>query len=201
MGPDRLLATIRKASIRGTGWITLEHTTQWVRTWRIRNRRIAGYWAQLDAAAMAAVRNPGTSFPCRHVEFQMRDEVLLLRLPSGRELNYPAPRLERGRYGKNQVVFTDMEAGRRRGRHMYGGKWAENLTQAVARDLQVEGMKRLHAAGYRLVMHTHDEVCAETPAGQGSIEDYKRLLTEAPAWAQELPIAAKVFEHDRFKKD
>jgi DNA polymerase len=98
-------------------------------------------------------------------------------------------------------MFTDMEAGRRKGRHMYGGAWAENVTQAVARDLLVEGMKRLRVAGYKLVMHAHDEVCAEMPIGQGSAGEFERLLVEAPAWAQGLPIAAKVFECNRFKKD
>ena len=84
---------------------------------------------------------------------------------------------------------------------MYGGAWAENVTQAVARDLLVEGMKRLRADGYKLVMHAHDEVCAEMPIGQGSVEEFERLLVEVPAWAQGMPIAAKVLECDRFKKD
>jgi DNA polymerase len=157
MGGEKLLATIRKANIKGTEGITLPDTTRWVQTWRAQNTPIVTYWAHLDAAASAAVRNPGTSFPCRSVSFQMRDGVLSLRLPSGRELSYPAPVLQPGRFGKSELTFTNMEAGRRRGKHIYGGAWAENVTQALARDLQVDGMKRLHAAGYKLVMHTHDE--------------------------------------------
>jgi DNA polymerase len=141
MGAEKLLATVRRANIPNTEWITLEDTTRWVQTWRARNPPIVTYWAHLNAAAMAAVRNPGKFFPCRTVSFQMRDRVLLLRLPSGRELSYPAPVLQPGRFGKSELVFTDMEAGRRRGRHMYGGAWAENVTQAVARDLLVEAMK------------------------------------------------------------
>jgi DNA polymerase family A len=201
MGADRLLATIRKANIPNTAGITIEDAARWVRTWRTRNPPIVAYWAQLDATALAAVRNPGTPFPCRGVCFQMCDSVLSLRLPSSRELSYPAPSLEPGRFGKQQLMFTDMEAGRRKGRHMYGGAWAENVTQAVARDLLVEGMKRLRVAGHKLVMHAHDEVCAEMPIGHGSAGEFERLLVEAPAWAQELPIAAKVFECNRFKKD
>jgi DNA polymerase len=202
MGETRLLAEIRKAkNITNTERITLEDGARWVRTWRARNPRIVAYLAQLDATAMAAVRNPGTSFPCRSVSFQMRDGVLSLRLPSGRELSYPAPTVQPGRFGNEQLMFLDMEAGRRVGRHMYGGAWAENVTQAVARDLLVEGMKRLRAAGYKLVMHAHDEVCAEMPIGQGSVEEFERLLVEVPAWAQGMPIAAKVLECDRFKKD
>ena len=201
MGADRLLATIRKSNVPNAAAITREDAERWVRAWRARNPRIVAYWAQLDAAAGAAVRNPGMSFPCRNVSFKMGDGVLSLRLPSGRELSYPAPSLAPGRFGKQQLMFTDMEAGRRKGRHMYGGAWAENVTQAVARDLLVEGMKRLRVAGYKLVMHAHDEVCAEMPIGQGSAGEFERLLVEAPAWAQELPIAAKVFECNRFKKD
>ena len=65
----------------------------------------------------------------------------------------------------------------------------------------VEGMKRLRGAGYELVMHTHDEAVAEMAAGCGSVEEFKRLLVEVPDWARGLPVAAKVFECDRFKKD
>jgi hypothetical protein len=61
----------------------------------------------------------------------------------------------------------------------------------------VEGMKRLRAAGYRLVMHTHDEVCAEMPIGQGSVEEFERLFVAPSGWARGLPVAAKVFECDR----
>ncbi len=197
MGANKLLAQIRKVNASST----LEDAARWVRTWRAKNPRIVTYWAQLNATAMAAVRNPGRSFPCRSITFAMCDSVLSLRLPSGRELNYPAPVIRPGRFGKKQLMFTDMEAGRRRGRHMYGGAWAENATQAVARDLLVEGMKRLRAAGYKLVMHAHDEACAEMPIGEGSLEEFKPLLIEVPAWAQGLPVAAKVFECTRFKKD
>jgi DNA polymerase bacteriophage-type len=201
MGADRLLDTIRKANIPNTSWITREDCARWVKKWRLQNPAIVSYWAALNAAAVTAVRNPGTVVPCHTVTFVMREGTLFARLPSNRELAYPAPTIQPGRFGANQVSFLDMAAGRQRGRTMHGGTWAENVTSAMARDLLVEAMKRLRAAGYKLVMHTHDEIVAEMPAGQGDVETFKRVLAEVPAWAQELPIAAKVFEHHRFKKD
>lgn len=150
---------------------------------------------------MEAVHNPGITIPCRTISFSMREDVLFCLLPSGRELNYPRPVIKPGRFGAAQVTFLDMEAGRQRGKQMYGGKWAENVISAVARDLLVEAMKRLRAAGYALVLHTHDEIVAEMPAGRGSEVEFHRLLTEVPGWARDLPIAAKVFEADRLKKD
>jgi DNA polymerase len=201
MGGDKLLATIRKAHIPNTERITVEETTRWVQKWRQRNPTIVGYWAALDAAAKAAMRNPEVIVPCRAVSFGARGGVLFARLPSGRQLSYPKPVIKPGRFGANQITFLDMEAGRQRGKQMYGGKWAENVTSAVARDLLVEAMKRLRAGGYVLVLHTHDEIVAEMPIGKGSIEEFKRLLVEVPAWVRGLPVAAKVFESNRFKKD
>jgi DNA polymerase family A len=202
MGPDRLLTTIRKARLPDMENITETDTDRWVTKWRAGNPAIVAFWATLDAAARSAVRHPGITVPCRLVSFLTTENVLRMRLPSGRELSYPAPRIAPGRFGKAQVVFTDMEAGRRRGRQVYGGMWAENVTSAVARDLLVEAMKRLRAAGYRLALHTHDEVVAEMPIGQGGMAEFKQLLIAAPAWIDSsLPIAAKVFECARFKKD
>jgi DNA polymerase bacteriophage-type len=140
---------------------------------------------------------------CGALSFEMRDGVLSLRLPSGRELKYPNPVIDSAGPGHSgyQISLVDTGAGGRRSERMYGGKWAENVTSAVARDLLVEAMKRLHAAGYVLTLHTHDEIGAEMPIESGSANEFKQLLIEAPAWAQGLPIAAKVFECNRFKKD
>ena len=201
MGASRLLAHIKKANVPNSEHITIKETKAWVIKWRQQNPKIVEFWAALDATARAAVRNPEMAIACGPVQFQMRDGVLCLRLPSGRELKYPAPVLKLGRFGQQQVTFLNMEAGARRGEQMYGGKWTENVTSAVARDLLVEAMKRLRTAGYRLVMHTHDEIGAEMPTGVGSAEEFKELLVEVPAWASGLPIAAKVFEANRFKKD
>ena len=202
MGNGRLLTTIRSARVPGTEGTTEVDTARWVSRWRAANPKIVALWAALDASATTAVRTPGAIVSCGVLKFALVDGVLLLKLPSGRELSYPAPRIEPGKFGRDAVVFTDMEAGRRRGRHMYGGAWAENATSAVARDLLVEAMKRLQAAGYVLALHTHDEVVCEMPIGEGNLAEFKRLLVAAPEWADPaLPIAAKVFESDRFKKD
>jgi hypothetical protein len=73
-------------------------------TWRVQNwpqanPEIVAYWARLDASAKAAVRNPGTVFQCLSVAFEMRDQVLFVRLPSGRELCYPSPTIKPGKFG------------------------------------------------------------------------------------------------------
>src|SRR5262249_23543799 len=88
----------------------------------------------------------------------------------------------------------------RRGHGAYGGTWIENAVQAVARDLFAAAMPRLEAAGYRIVLHVHDEIVAEVPNDFGSAEEVLRILTTAPAWAEGLPIAAKVREGPRFCK-
>jgi DNA polymerase len=99
MGGDKLLATIRKAKVPNTERTTVADAKRWVQKWRERNPTIVGYWAMLDAATKAAVRNSKGIVPCRSINFQMRDGVLFASLPSGRELSYPAPVIEPGRFG------------------------------------------------------------------------------------------------------
>ena len=58
------------------------------------------------------------------------------------------------------VVFKDNAAGKwtdcRFGQGAYGGLWAENIVQAVSRDLLAAGMQQLEKAGYQIVLHVHD---------------------------------------------
>src|SRR5262249_12530574 len=58
----------------------------------------------------------------------------------------------------------------------------------------------LEAAGYRIVMHVHDEIVAEVPQDFESEDEFLKIMTEAPAWAAGLPIAAKARSGPRFCK-
>ena len=80
---------------------------------------------------------------------------------------------QKGRWGEN-----------RHGHGAYGGTWTENAVQAIARDLFVEAMQRLEAAGYGIVLHAHDEAVAEVPDDFGSVEEFLRIFTALPAWAR-----------------
>lgn len=83
----------------------------------------------------------------------------------------------------------------------YGGKLAENVTQAVARDLLAWSMRELEKAGYTIVMHVHDEVVLEMPEGLGSLEEACAIMGRTPSWAEGLPLEADGYECEFYRKE
>jgi putative DNA primase/helicase len=86
---------------------------------------------------------------------------------------------------------------RHQGNGAFGGLMLENITQAFCRDIFVAAMPKLEAAGYAIVMHTHDEWCCEVPNDRGSLDEFLAIVTTPPPWAADLPIAAKARISDR----
>ena len=102
---------------------------------------------------------------------------------------------------KVTVMGTDSVTKKWRRYALYGGILCENNTQAVARDILVNGMFKAEAAGYPVIAHVYDEIIAEVPRGFGDLADFERLICELPPWAEGLPIAAGGFRAKRYKKD
>ena len=76
----------------------------------------------------------------------------------------------------------------------------ENIVQATARDILAEAMLRLNAAGYRIVMHVHDEAVIEAPP-ETELSDICSIMGQTPAWASGLLLRADGYVCDFYKKD
>jgi DNA polymerase len=180
-----------------------EEVEKFKREWRAAHPKIRQFWYDVDRAAWTAVRERGRIVRCGPVALRNNGAFLQLKLPSGRKLSYPQPRII-GDEREQQVVFADNSAGQfkdcRNGQGAYGGTWTENIVSGIARDLLAEAMLRIEATGYLIVLHVHDEVVAEVPTGLGSTEEFTRLMIRKPAWALELPIAASAWSGQRYVK-
>jgi DNA polymerase bacteriophage-type len=183
---------------------TDDEVKQFNREWRAAHPEIKQFWYQIDRAAYDATHERGRVVVCGRVAFKCVGTFLHLKLPSGRKLSYPLPRIEIEDERHQAVVFADNAAGQfkdcRHGNGAYGGLWTENVVSGIARDFLADAMLRIEATGYPIVLHVHDEIVAEVPAGFGSTDEFTRLMTRKPAWALELPIAASAWTGARYCK-
>lgn len=130
---------------------------------------------------------------------------LKMRLPSGRSLWYPEPRMSKCWAPWGDEVPCVTTAGSEQGRPwkrqaLYGGLLTENAVQAIARDLMAEAMLRVEAAGYPVILTVHDEIVTEPPEGHGSVEDFCQLMSTVPDWAAGCPVAAEGWRGKRYRK-
>lgn len=86
---------------------------------------------------------------------------------------------------------------------VYGGVFAENCTQALARDLLCNAMHLLEEKGYSVVGHIHDECIVEVPAdiAEKDLQEIERLMSTNPAWAKGMPLAAAGYVCTSYRKD
>lgn len=182
--------------------------------WRASNPNIVKYWALLEEAAVSAVQNVGKVFSMPKglppVSFCVKGSFLQCTLPSGRKLTYPYPKVseEETPWGSKKFTLTymseDAETHRWVRTPTYGGSLCENVVQAGARDLLIEAMIVLDGRNETIVMHVHDEIVLEVPE-MGFGFDYKiplieKLVSEVPAWASGLPMAAEGWRGKRYRK-
>ena len=171
-----------------------------VDSWRAANPHIVQFWYALGNAASEVIEKHN-SVRVGKVKVYWRDNRLLIRLPSGRDLCYLSPRFVVNRFGSRGIGYLAASAnGKMELQETFGGKIVENCTQSIARDLLAHAMQNLEVAGYPIVFHVHDEAVMEVPVGQGGVEEVCRIMAIPPKWAQDLPLRADGGEMEFYRK-
>jgi DNA polymerase len=195
------------------------------KAWRAANQKIVRYWYDLEEAVLGAMKNGNVTSAGargREVKFRKAGSFLWALLPSGRALCYPYPelRMVMTPWGEEKEQLTFMTVvdqtqkkkakvlpdpnarGRWQRVSTYGGSLAENMTQAIARDLLADAMRLIEAEGFEIVLHVHDEAVAEVKQfrAQYALERMVAIMSETPLWAKGLPLAAEGFHGKRYRK-
>ena len=179
-----------------------------IKAWRKESPAIVNFWYRVEEFAIAAVQAPGARFEYRGLYFGVIDDVLYIRLLSGRLLKYHAPRIKNGTtpWGAPalKLTFMGLDSFTKKWTRLstYGGKLTENIVQATSRDILAHALLKTNAAGYRPVLHIHDEIVAEVPEGWGDVGEFESLMADLPAWCSDWPVrAAGGWRGKRYKKD
>ncbi len=180
--------------------LTEEELRPIVDSWRQANPKIVQFWWDIDKAVVTAVkeRKP-TRVKC--FSFRYESGFLIATLPSGRSLYYVKPRIMPNEYDRDSLTYEGVGAAKRWERiESYGPKIVENLTQALCRDLLAEAMQRLTDAGYKIVMHVHDEAVIEAPM-DADVNAACEIMSQTPSWAPGLVLNAAGYECAFYQKD
>lgn len=172
--------------------------------WRENNQNIVAYWTLLEDTAIHAIRNPGKWYKANSISYSKQGSFLLCRLPGGGLMCYPYPELKPtptlSNPQKVELLYKAEANGQWRSFSTYGGSLAENVTQAVARNLLADAMLRLDDANYKIVVHIHDEIVCEMPECEADLDTMIKIMIDNPSWANGLPLAATGFVSQRYRK-
>jgi DNA polymerase bacteriophage-type len=170
--------------------------------------RTKSFWYECEAGAIQALQNIGEVVRVGKCKFKYstKHRALGCMLPSGRWIQWPFAEIdENGQTpwgtAKAQIKYKGMGLNHKwQWLRTYGGDIAQSLTQAVARDLLTEAMVRMYDAGFKVVLHVHDEIMVEMPEGVDQYKEFLRLMKTTPQWAEGLPVEATGFKARRYQK-
>lgn len=186
--------------------MTEEEMVNTVDLWREASPRVCALWRALERAAIRCVvhKTPQVS-AIGGIRFEMECGILWMTLPSGRRIAYYGAEYGPSRFHRDRRALSYMgvdQKTKRWGRvETWGGKLAENVTQATARDCLRDTMLALEDAGYDIRAHVHDEVIISEPRDGRTVEDVAAIMGRELPWASGLPLRGDGYACDFYMKD
>lgn len=197
--------------------LTPEQAELAVRVWRETFVDVVDFWYQVEKSAKQCVRT-GEPTRVRHIEFDRSGPFLRMHLPSGRAIHYCRPRLdevvlywceEQEKYQplhrcraprrdktrtRQSLSYEGLNDKKQWARiPTWHGKLVENPTQAIARDILAEGLKRAKRRGLDVRLHLHDEIVAVSreDRAERELEILIECMSEPIDWAPSLLLKAE----------
>jgi len=185
MGAEKFLSTCQQYGVP----CSVALAEKCVNAYRALHPAITKYWRVLDSDAKQATSYRGNVFGGFVVEAAAKREYLFFTLPSGRRLAYPDPQLEEdSRFGMQLTYWGQIPGSVNYGRiKLYGGKIAENITQAIAADVMSYGARQTERQWMLPFALIHDQALA-VRLGNQTAEDFAASLASLPPWAEGLPL-------------
>lgn len=176
-----------------------------VKAYRESHQPVTQLWSNIERAAVKAVREPGKRISVNKTTWFFENKFLWCQLPSGRKLAYfgPTIKMEKTPWGDMMPKLhhwgVDPVSKKWVNRPTYGGKLTENICQATARDIMVNGALKARAKGYYYLFNVHDEIICEHQ--NPDMKEFQKILTTLPKWANGLPVKAGAWVGPRYKKE
>ena len=179
MGQDRIMDYAK-------GAVDAETALKIRDVYRSENAEIVKFWYAIEKAFVQVVKYGTPARLPQGLSFsQYEDCDVVITLPNGRELHYLQVRLH-----PNPEVFNQQTHS---WEHLWGGTLAENVVQAMARDVLVEAMLRLEDNGIHTALTVHDELVIVAPdaVADAVLQESIVELSRTPVWAPRMPLAAE----------
>lgn len=182
-----------KVAARRDGFVlpdeSLDYAKQIVDVYRKKNAAIVNFWKLADDA-LAAMAS-GVSHQLG--PYMISDHKLWL--PGGTYLYYPDLRMGTNpETGYNEWTYKRMRGRAMTRSHLYGGKFTENITSAVARIVMSDAMLKIMPV-VSIVGTVHDELIMLFNDGDNEealIRFITSCMTQEPSWAPGIPLACEV---------
>lgn len=167
--------------------------------WREAHPAICQFWAALDAACKMATKVKNKQYKVgEHITVDRQENWLRIQLPSGRFLCYPAPR---GDDYTSSYLGVDPYTRQWKRISTYSGKRTQNIAEGVGVDVLMDGLLAAEDAGYSPILSIHDEGLTEPPDDERyNDSELSLLLVNSSAWTKGMPLAAKGFSAQRYRK-
>jgi DNA polymerase len=188
--------------------LTMQQSEKAVKAYRAAYERVKSSWYDFEGACVSAIKDPNKAYRVGKVAFKVQNNVLWMQLPSGRLICWQRPEVEDqltpwGAKKLGVTVFSQNTFTRKWGRNkLIGSSIFQSAVQATARDMLTEAMLRLDDMGYDVINSIHDEILLIVPEAQGesALTEVIEVMTKAPKWAPEFPLAAEGWVGQRYRK-
>lgn len=188
--------------------VSVQEAQRIVSIYREKHPQIVAFWYALERLVKQAVLEQWQEFKSSPqtpgLAARTYKSWLCIRLPSGRILWYFEPELVQGDRGLELHYWgrNPKFGGQWMRVKTYGGKLAENVTQATARDIMADAMQRLRMRGFKIVLTVHDEIVAEADREnfEDRLKDFEFEMKREPSWFKGIPLAVDAQYAERYQK-